>query len=419
MYICFIILAIYFILGTMAGVLQINRLDLSTCDENNTGKRNQFIAIRKIQKQVLNNPEKIFTADAEQLAPDFMLSNGLQRLQKQSLVNKLENKEPQVEKSDCNGNSLKDISDLHEDSLSSINMEKISEEKQDEVEVERQKNYAASTGSDIPVAMVTESRAKSARTRKNGTTGNKLDLDSNTSSKSVTCNGDFITTNHNDANVLRTDFNKETPSVIKVEQTNRKAEKIGNASRKSKSLDERFSANIHANKTCSSNNKLDVIQPDMVGPALNNSSPNKDISGRAGRRNSVVAMSTRRMSLAPNVGKGKVRKTSFVPLRAGERRKSVFMQTAPGNYLKRKEEQIQTGRKTINVVILITEDGNKVSVDVDSILHSIHNVYPTCEIELVGREGQCLKYPAPDLKGMKEFVSLLLLSVAVHNYRFP
>ncbi|XP_071175257.1 uncharacterized protein [Mytilus edulis] len=122
-------------------------------------------------------------------------------------------------------------------------------------------------------------------------------------------------------------------------------------------------------------------------------------TGRPGRRDSVVAMSTRRYSLSPSVSKSKVRKTSFVAPPTATRRKSLQVNGIIKNKLSKRTNTTQlpeaavrreTKQITLDVLIQHCDESSSLSVDVETIASSLSALYPSFDIEINGAEGMCL-----------------------------
>jgi hypothetical protein len=123
--------------------------------------------------------------------------------------------------------------------------------------------------------------------------------------------------------------------------------------------------------------------------------PLKDL-GRIGRRDSVVVMSTRKISSSPSISKSKIRKTSFVAPRTSVRRKSsnVRETKVPCRRTNQRDSEETFHQETINFEVDITlqqcGDKSTVTVNIDSIVSSLGVLYPSSVIEVTNPLDQCI-----------------------------
>lgn len=121
--------------------------------------------------------------------------------------------------------------------------------------------------------------------------------------------------------------------------------------------------------------------------------PLKDL-GR--RRDSVVAMSTRKISSSPSMSKSKIRKTSFVAPRTSVRRKSsnVRETKVPCRRTNQRDSEETFHQETRNFEVGITmkqcDDKSTITVNIDSIVSSLGVLYPSSVIEVTSPDDQCM-----------------------------
>ncbi|XP_063416827.1 uncharacterized protein LOC134699070 [Mytilus trossulus] len=148
-----------------------------------------------------------------------------------------------------------------------------------------------------------------------------------------------------------------------------------------------------------STRETEVRRDSKGNPIRKTSALLNEDTGRPGRRDSVVAMSTRRYSLSPSVSKSKVRKTSFVAPPTATRRTSLQVNGIIKNKLSKRNNTTQlpdaavrreTKQITLDVLIQHCDERSLLTVDVETIASSLSALYPSFDIEINGAEGMCL-----------------------------